>query len=204
LTADARPRSVETLFAEHADTVYRYCRVRLGPTDAQDAVSEVFIVAMRRLDEIPENAVAWLLGVSRRVVANQLRSGRRAAALEDRVAATADLFLPDHADSVAEADIARRALARLAPADRDVIVLLAANDMKPADLATALGCSPGAAAVRAHRARKRLKAAYDVEQAAAPRRRSDGAAPAERSRPARAGNPPVEPDPAAVAAGGSA
>jgi RNA polymerase sigma-70 factor (ECF subfamily) len=154
---------VAALFERHANTVYRYCRVRLGPTAAQDAVSEVFVTAWRRHADIPEAELAWLLGVARRVVAHQLRGADRAAGLAGRIGAHTASFFPDHADTVADSDLARRALARLAPRDRDVIVLLMARDLTPAELGTALECSAGSAAVRAHRARRRLADAWRAE-----------------------------------------
>ena len=50
-----------------------------GPEDAADVVAETFLVAWRRLGEVPNGAEArlWLHGVARRVIANLDRSGRR-------------------------------------------------------------------------------------------------------------------------------
>lgn len=43
------------------------------PKDAADAVAETFLVAWRRLPEVPsgEEARPWLYGVARRTLANQ-------------------------------------------------------------------------------------------------------------------------------------
>jgi RNA polymerase sigma-70 factor (ECF subfamily) len=159
-------RFVESLFARHADTVYRYCRVRLGSEDAADAVSEVFIVAVRRAGEIPEREVAWLLGVARRVVANQLRSRRRHAALTDRLAGAGPAAEPDHGALIERSDVAARALRSLRPKDRDVIVLMMTRSLSAEELGTALGCTAGAASVRLNRARARLAKAVDAESGA--------------------------------------
>ncbi|MDR2565998.1 MAG: sigma-70 family RNA polymerase sigma factor [Bifidobacteriaceae bacterium] len=114
---------VEQLFAEHASTVYRYCRLRLEKDDAHDAVSEVFVVALRRWDQIPEARVAWLLGVARRVVANMLRSRRRSIALALKLGFDRGDRVPDVAESVVASDAAYRALARLRAPDREVLLL---------------------------------------------------------------------------------
>ena len=64
----------EELFREHYRAVRGYA-LRRAPGDlAQDAVSETFLVAWRRLDDVPADALPWLYGVARRVLANQRRS----------------------------------------------------------------------------------------------------------------------------------
>ena len=52
---------------------------------------------------------------------------------------------------------ARAALARLSPAEREAIELLAWEGLTPAEAATVLGCSRGVVAVRVHRARRHLR-----------------------------------------------
>jgi len=42
------------IFDAHVSVVHRYCLRRLSVADANDAVSEVFLVAWRRIEEIPE------------------------------------------------------------------------------------------------------------------------------------------------------
>ncbi|MDR1634342.1 MAG: sigma-70 family RNA polymerase sigma factor [Bifidobacteriaceae bacterium] len=157
---EADHQLVERLFAEHADTVYRYCRLRLEANDAHDAVSEVFVVALRRAREIPEAQVAWLLGVARRVVANMARGQRRSSALAQKLGFEFGFELtraaPDVAESVLASDLAYRALAALRPGDREVLLLALARPLTQPELGLALGCSAKAAGVRLSRARARL------------------------------------------------
>ncbi|MDR3107129.1 MAG: sigma-70 family RNA polymerase sigma factor, partial [Bifidobacteriaceae bacterium] len=172
--ADRQPgyHLVERLFAEHADTVYRYCRLRLEVVDAHDAVSEVFVVALRRANDIPDTPIAWLLGVARRVVANQLRGKARAGALTRKLGAHLGLTLgqatSDVAESVIASDSAYRALARLRPTDREVLLLALAAPLSQVELGLALGCSAKAAGVRLSRARARLDQAMADEPTPAP------------------------------------
>jgi RNA polymerase sigma-70 factor (ECF subfamily) len=136
--------------------VYRYCRLRLETHDAHDAVSEVFVVALRRWEDIPPAQVAWLLGVARRVVANMLRSRRRAGALAEKLGFDFGDRASDVAESVVASDSAYRALASLRPADREVLLMALAGPLSQADLGVALGCSAKTAASRLSRARARL------------------------------------------------
>lgn len=156
-------REVERLFRDFADSVYRYARLRLGPEEAHDVVAEVFVVAWRRLADVGENEHAWLLGVARRVVANRVRAARRREALTKRSWSQPVRQAPDPAGEVAEHDVVIRALARLRPADREVIELLASAELSMRELGTALDCRPGTAAVRAHRAKARFREALSAE-----------------------------------------
>jgi RNA polymerase sigma-70 factor (ECF subfamily) len=81
---DRRVR-LESLFELYGPSVLAYARRRTDRVSADDVTSEVFVIAWRRLDEIPEDALAWLLGCARKVLANQRRSERRRDALRDRL-----------------------------------------------------------------------------------------------------------------------
>ena len=58
-----RERFAQT-FEEHYRAVTAYALRRTTPAEAEDAVAETFLVAWRRLDELPEEAKPWLLGVA--------------------------------------------------------------------------------------------------------------------------------------------
>jgi RNA polymerase sigma-70 factor (ECF subfamily) len=52
---------------------------RLAEVDAAaDLAQEVFVVAWRRRDQVPDNSLPWLYGVARRLLANYVRAQRRA------------------------------------------------------------------------------------------------------------------------------
>lgn len=140
--------------------MYRYARARLSPADAEDVVAEVFAIAWRKRDVTMVDSRAWLLGVARRVMANHVRAQGRRAALTERLRASPASAVPNETGLVRELDELRRALARLRPADREVIALLASAELSTAELAEALACSPASAATRVHRARRRLRAVY--------------------------------------------
>jgi len=147
--------TVEALFRSHAADVLAYALRRTDAASAEDVVSEVFLVAGRRLDTIPEqHALLWLYGVARRVLANQRRGERR------RVALTSALgrLQRDSVDEPGRGAGLLEALAALRPADREALMLVAWEGLDAGHAAVVLGCSAEAMYVRLHRARARLQA----------------------------------------------
>ena len=78
---EERQARFEGLFRSEADLVRAYALRRADPTVADDVVAETFLVAWRRLDDVPEAPRSWLLGVARRVLANRRRGDDRSAHL---------------------------------------------------------------------------------------------------------------------------
>lgn len=150
---------LDELYRRHAPVVYRYARSRLDTDDAHDVTAEVFVVALRRLRDIPDEQLPWLLGVARRVIANHVRSARRRHALGERLRAQPAAPATDRPADIDRLDALRRAVATLAPRDQEVVGLLLATDLDQRGLAAALGCTPNTASARASRARRRLRAA---------------------------------------------
>jgi len=163
------------LYEQHHETVRRYVW-RRDPDLTDDVVADTFVVAWRRLDEVPEDAVAWLIGVARNVRRNARRSVRRQEAVSVRLA--------DAVPQIADAGAAREpaalqaALRSLPPRDREVLLLAVWDGLDRTAIAAALGCSKANVSVRLHRARRRFAralAAYHHDPSPsltlAPRRR---------------------------------
>ena len=157
---DARARLGE-LWSAHADAVLGYAVLRTDARHrAEEVVSEVFVVAWRRLDDVPDDARPWLLGVARKVLGNSRRGDGRHDALVRRLgerAAHVHQGVPDHADEVAGRLRVVEALRRVPDADREVLVLVGVHGLTGPQAARVLGCSAPTAAVRLHRARRRLR-----------------------------------------------
>ncbi len=150
-----RRRRLEGLFSAHSAAVRAYARRRVAPGAADDVVSEVFVVAWRRLEDVPDDGLPWLLGCARRIIANQRRSVRRQAALlqrlsRERVPGSRGVEIGD--------SVLGDALAALSDGDREVLMLTAWEGLEPARAAAVIGCSRTAFAMRLHRARRRLAA----------------------------------------------
>ena len=152
-----REQRFEHLFRENYRPLRDYTLRRAAPDAAQDAVAETFLVAWRRLDDVPEDGLPWLYGVARRVLANQRRSATRGAALERRLAgALATAASGDPGETAGEGELVRQALDTLSARSREALLLVAWEGLSPARAARAAGCSSATFAVRLHRARARL------------------------------------------------
>jgi RNA polymerase sigma factor (sigma-70 family) len=152
-------RRLEGLFDEHAASVRAYALRRIDPASADDTVSEVFVVACRRIDEIPADALPWLLACARRVLANQYRGARRQLALVDRLSSMEASALGRSGAVAAEALLC--ALDTLSDGDRELLMMIAWEGLEPSRAAAALECSRATLAVRLHRARRRLAVALE-------------------------------------------
>lgn len=161
-----------TRFREVYDRDFRpvsaYVLRRASPReDAADVIAEVFLVAWRRLDEVPagRSSLPWLYGVARKQLANHRRSETRRLRLASRLGAelertkrfaTTDDGLPE---GFAEA------FSTLREADREILSLAAWEQLDATAIATVIACSPNAARIRLHRARKRLAQELGAGQA---------------------------------------
>lgn len=156
------PEAVFTnLYIDHHDAVLRYAARRADPDTARDIVAETFLVAWRRLADVPRDARharPWLYGVARRVLANSERSRRRAETLkvhlgmQTRTAGSQQ----DPADAITDRIRLGEALQRLSELDREALRLVGFEELDISEAALAMGCSRPAMAVRLHRARRRL------------------------------------------------
>lgn len=153
---DSRPAGFEDLFRRYHDDVLRYFVRRLDVrADAADLVAETFLVAWRRMDDVPGEPLPWMYGVARRVLANHRRGETRRHGLADRL--RDDLrTLPLEPETALELRHAAEAFRQLSTADRELLSLVAWEGLDTGQLATVLGCSRSTAAVRLHRARRRL------------------------------------------------
>ncbi|WP_276320735.1 RNA polymerase sigma factor, partial [Phytoactinopolyspora endophytica] len=78
----------EDLFTAESRAVLGYALRRVQVADdAADIVAETFLVAWRRIDDVPQgrDGRLWLYGVARRVCANHVRGDRRRHRLAERL-----------------------------------------------------------------------------------------------------------------------
>jgi RNA polymerase sigma-70 factor (ECF subfamily) len=142
------------LFAAHFATVVRYAFRRVFDANvAMDLAQETFMVAWRRRGEVPAQELPWLYGVARNLLANHRRGRRKAP--EELGAYRVEGF----EETTAEMADVLRAIAGLPERDQEILRLVAWEELELREAAIVLGCSRSAAAVRLHRARKRLQAA---------------------------------------------
>ncbi|MFI0357459.1 RNA polymerase sigma factor [Actinomadura sp. 9N407] len=145
--------------------VWAYAVSRVGRQAADEVVSETFTVAWRRLGEMPEPALPWLIGVARNVMRDRYREEARRAAFtaelrgwESGLERSAER---DFAEGVAERLAVLRAMAALTEGDREILILVAWQGLSPREAARVVGCTAATLRVRLHRARKRLMQAVE-------------------------------------------
>ncbi|HYF73016.1 MAG TPA: sigma-70 family RNA polymerase sigma factor, partial [Nocardioides sp.] len=129
---------------------------------AEDVLAETLLVCWRRVEDLPADPLPWAYAVAR----NCLRNAERATRRQERVAARIASVDPPREDALETDagphggrdgdDRVREALARLRPADAELLRLWAWEGLEPAALAVVLGITANAAGVRLHRARARL------------------------------------------------
>ena len=164
------------MFSDHIASIASYCEWRTGsPTDAQDAVAEVFLIAWRRLDEIPPGGEArpWLYATARRVTANQARGNARRTRLHEKLHAVASVT--SHTDDGSLVSQVDDALSALGKRDREVLLLAEWEGLTPTEIGLIIGRPAVTVRGRLHRARRRFRAAFEASQA--PRAKGDRSAP---------------------------
>jgi RNA polymerase sigma factor (sigma-70 family) len=154
-----------TYAAQYADIV-RYGRRRLADEEAAaELAQEVFVIAWRRRTEVPDRSLPWLYGVARRLLANRWRADRGTPPplpMPPELATAADPA------GITDVTDLRAALARLAEPDQEILRLIGWEELTVSEAAEVLGCTRTTAAVRLHRARRRLTAALTGPRAAVP------------------------------------
>jgi RNA polymerase sigma-70 factor (ECF subfamily) len=139
----------------HLDAVARYAR-RRGARDPDNVAAECMTIAWRRLDDVPaDDPLPWLLGCARRLVLSQRKHEQGRVALDDVAEPRFEAPEPVGLDAELTA-----ALLELSDMDREALLLVAWEDLTPAQAARALGINPVAFRVRLHRARRRCTSAF--------------------------------------------
>jgi RNA polymerase sigma-70 factor (ECF subfamily) len=145
------------LYRDHAPHVRRYIRHLSGDAAlADDITAETFVRVWQTRDTLRHETLrAFLFAIARNLFLSGVRVTWRRAALED---VHADPAPDPEMRAVGRDDAARleRALATLAPADREPLVLRAIEGLSYEAIGQVMDLSPGTAKVRVHRARRRL------------------------------------------------
>lgn len=138
------------------------CR-HVGAHNAHDVVSETFLAAWRRWDDVPDPAIGWLLVTARQVVGNQHRSARRQHALADRIVLLDNVATTagDTLESALCRHEALEQLASLTEQHREALLLVSWDGLTTEQAAAVLGLRPAAFRRRVSRARAALNRLAD-------------------------------------------
>ena len=178
--SDGAEQELTALFEAHHRQVVGYVARRTRPAGdlalAQDVAADVFTIAWQHLcaprqsgDVTPTIGLPWLLVTAGHVLSQHVRDTTRRVAREERAMTDRATAPHNSPDTIGPADVqalsaqVANALDRMAPADRELLLLRVWDELSFAQAAEVLGCSPGAARVRWLRARRRFAAALTRE-----------------------------------------
>ena len=157
------------LIVPYIPNLRRYARALVGDREgADDLVQDTLERAVRKFHLWrPGDLRAWLFSIMHNVFVNQLKARRIAPEVDIDEAAIASPI-----PCVTSMDVAdvQRALSALAPEQREVLLLVALEDMTYADVSRALGIPIGTVMSRLSRGRERLRRAMSSEPVTTPLR----------------------------------
>ena len=159
------PERFAVLFDRHAPHIHRYLARRAGREVADDLVAETFLAAFAKRDRYDlgrADARPWLYGIATNLVGQHRRDEVRQYRI--RQAAAAEPEVPGHAERVA-ADVTAQttrallaeALAALPAGDRDVLLLIAWEQLTYEEVSRALAIPVGTVRSRLRRARTKVR-----------------------------------------------
>lgn len=162
----AQARRFTRLWDEYAARIHAYALRRVGADQAEEILAETFLVAWRRIADVPGDPLPWLLVVARNTISANRRSRYRALTVEHELARIQGLSEVGARTTEVEAiqrDVTLRALASLTSRQREALLLVSWDGLSIEQAAVVARCSPPTFRVRLHRARERLRRAADEE-----------------------------------------
>lgn len=164
LPMEEREALFRRLYEAHYGAIASYAHRRLGEDEADDLIAETFLVAWRRLEDVPTGDLArpWLYEVARRTASESRRSAGRWGRLRERLVSLRPTDPPmAPTQEVEDRDTVHRALSSLRPQDRELLLLSEWEDLDHRQLGSMYGCSANAIAIRLHRAHRRFRQAVE-------------------------------------------
>lgn len=155
---------MRALHDEHAAALWRFV-VGLTAGDvarAEDIVQETMLRAWRNpsvLDQTEGSARSWMFTVARRIVIDEWRSARsRREIVTD---ALPERLVRDETEGAVDRDLVTRALRRLSPEHREVLLECYVRDRSVAEASLKLGIPTGTIKSRTHYALRALRLAME-------------------------------------------
>lgn len=155
------PELLGVIYERHATSVFRYLARRVGVAAAEDLLGDVFVAAVEaRLRVRPHtsaSALPWLYGIAGNVVRSHLRRSQPRVGEDHEPPFDWDA-VDQRIDAALTRSRLRDALEALTPMDREIVLLVAWENLTPAEAGEVLGLTPVAARSRLHRARMHAQA----------------------------------------------
>jgi RNA polymerase sigma factor (sigma-70 family) len=166
------PAAFEAFYWRHLDRVVGFTARRVRePADVADVVAATFLTvltAARSYDPGRGEPSAWLLGITARLIASEHRRRYRENAAVARIVGhrlidASDIErLEERIDAARSSQQVVEAIGQLKPKAREVILLVSADGLTPAEAARVLGISAAACRMRLCSARRALTKAIDA------------------------------------------
>jgi RNA polymerase sigma-70 factor (ECF subfamily) len=170
-SASGDAQAFEAFVLRHRQAVWRFARsLTRDAAAAEDALQEAFLAAWRSAGSFRGEgpALAWMLAITRHAV---YRQHRARAGEPERMESLAELGEaagwgadPDPLDTLVAQDEVRRALARMAVEDRELLLLREVEGLSNEACAGLLGLGLPALKSRLHRARLRFVSLFRGER----------------------------------------
>lgn len=166
------PDAFEPLVERHSRALHGYF-ARRAPGAADDLLAELWLQAYatrRGFDPDRGSVRAWLFGVARNVLSAHWR--RMAAARPDVMRGSGDddpwEAVDDRLVAAAVAPRLRALLTQLPPDERELLLLVAWEQLTPTEAAAVVGIPAATARTRLHRARNRMRAGAPLDRTGGP------------------------------------
>lgn len=157
--AAGRRDGFRAVYDRHVAEVHRYVHRICRDLDlAADVTQDVFLTAVRTVEDPTEITIGWLRRVARNRLIDLIR---RDDTLRRKLRLVSSEDSADHGPSVVEQIRVERAMAGLRPGQRVALVLFHVDGLSVAELAAELGRSPKGAEALLTRARAALRARLD-------------------------------------------
>ncbi|MEK7414291.1 MAG: sigma-70 family RNA polymerase sigma factor, partial [Planctomycetota bacterium] len=146
------PRAEFTaIYEDHYLAVRQFTAWQCEPSELDDVVADVFLVAWRRFNDLEAAwARPWLFGVAKNVLRSRQRSVRRAAAFVNQLVALRPA-LATNLDagelSIEDVELIKAGLQALTSDDQEVLILSTWYEMTAPELAIALSITKNNATV---------------------------------------------------------
>ena len=144
----------ERLYALFHRMVHAIALSRVGPSDADDIVQDVFLSAMKQLHALRNESAfgGWLAAIARNCARGHHRAAAETVELQE---------MPMHAtqEEEREAHHALATIRALPEAYRETLVLRLVEGMSGAEIAARTGLTPGSVRVNLHRGMQMLREA---------------------------------------------
>lgn len=164
-------RALAAIYSQWASLVYSLAVRSLGDaTDAEDVTQRVFVAAWQgreRFDAERASISAWLVGITRNMIADAHQSRTRERSITEQVAAiTGDDVAPAPETDLADRLLIADEMARLDPLPRAVVRLAFFDDLTHVQIAERLNIPVGTVKSHIRRSLSKLRGRLEVSHGA--------------------------------------